>query len=182
MGDSAHRAPFVSVIDISNNHRWTYSDLKGYFSIVVYEGDTLLFSCLGYKKQPFIIPKNLDQTFFSTVIKLQLDAISLPQISIFALTPEEFKRAFLALNIPDDDLEKAKKNMDKQILTALSYSLPKDGQQMSQFFFNYYNDQAFYNVTKQQRPIQFLNPFAIAQFFRLVQEGKITLRNDPNMK
>lgn len=178
LGDSLNPAPFVNVVNLSHQNRGTYTDLRGYFSFVVGEGDTIEFSSIGYKRQRIVVPKNLSQNFYSTVIQLRIDEVALPMVKIFALTPDEFKRAFIKINIPDDDLERAKKNLDQQTLTALKNMLPPDGSETSGHYFNYYNQQQYYKFTGQVPTSNLLNPFAWAQFFKLVQEGKISLRND----
>ena len=49
--DSLEPLPFVNIINVSRNYRGTYTDMRGFFSLVVSVGDTVQISCLGYKKQ-----------------------------------------------------------------------------------------------------------------------------------
>lgn len=178
LGDSARRAAFVTVVDINSGNRWTYTDLKGYFSMVAFEGDTLVMNSVGYKTEYVIIPKNLENNFFSVVAQLKLDEVSLPMVNVFSITPEEFKKLFLSIKIPDDDLERAKKNLDKQVMTALSSAMTMDGKENSTMFFNYNNTNNYYRQTGMVRPLPFLDPFAIYQFVKLWKEGKINLKNE----
>ena len=52
--DSLLTIPFANVL-IKNTSKGTISDFYGYFSLVASKGDTIVFSCLGYKKETYII-------------------------------------------------------------------------------------------------------------------------------
>ncbi len=54
--DSLLTIPFANVL-IKNQQKGTISDFYGYFSIVAEKGDTIVFSCLGYKKESYVVPK-----------------------------------------------------------------------------------------------------------------------------
>ena len=53
--DSLLTIPFANVL-IKNSEQGTISDFYGYFSLVANKGDTIIFSCLGYKRATYIIP------------------------------------------------------------------------------------------------------------------------------
>ena len=134
--DSLEPLPFVNIINISRNHRGTFTDMRGFFSLVVSVGDTIQISCLGYKKQELIIPVNLAGNTLSAIFKLKMDAIDLPMIYIFPFaTIEQFKQAFIKLRLPDDDLMIAKRNLDEKLMMALSSAMTWDGSQNTKYYF-----------------------------------------------
>ena len=55
--DSLMTMPFVTIYR-SSDHRGTYSDYSGYFTLPMQAGDTLNFVCIGLKNSAFIIQKN----------------------------------------------------------------------------------------------------------------------------
>ena len=111
--DSLQPIPFSSIM-IKNSNRGTISDYYGFFSFVAKMKDTIEFSALGFKKALFIIPDTLTDHRCSMIQILKQDTILLKEVMIFPWpTKEQFKEAFLHLRIPDDDLTRAEKNLDK---------------------------------------------------------------------
>lgn len=175
--DSLEPVPFASVINLSRQHRGTITDHKGFFSFVVGEGDTIRFSAIGYKKATYRIPENIAGSAHTIILRLQSDTVNIPLVKIFPwATPEEFKKAFIEANIPDDDLQIAKRNLDRSIMDELAANMTMNGSQNSKLYFQQQSDRLYYYG--QTPPIKVLNPFAWAQFFKLLQEGKINLRNE----
>jgi hypothetical protein len=175
--DSLTPVPFVTVVNISRQHRGTITDHKGYFSFVVGEGDTIRFSAVGYKKATYRIPENIAGFNHTILFRLQSDTINIPLVKIFPwATPEEFKKAFIEADIPDDDLQIAKRNLNREKMEEIAANLKMDGSQNTKLYFQQQSDRLYYYG--QTPPITVLNPFAWAQFFKLLQEGKISLRNE----
>ena len=83
--DSLVPMPFVNVFNVSRGYKGTYTDFRGFFSLVVGVGDTIRISCLGYKKQELIIPKNLINNSLTAIFKLKPDVFNLPMVYIFFL-------------------------------------------------------------------------------------------------
>jgi hypothetical protein len=168
-GDSLHPVPFASIM-IKSTYRGTVSDYYGFFSFVAKMRDTIEFSALGFKKAFFVIPDTLTDNRCSLIQMLKSDTIQLPEARIFPWpTKEQFKDAFLSLHIPDDDLERAKKNLDPYKMSFIAENTPMDGsmnfrnQMMNQSSRLYYAGQL--------PPIQLLNPVAWAKFIQMWQEG-----------
>ena len=57
-GDSLTPVPFTNIL-IKHSYRGTISDVYGYFSFVAQEGDTIIFSAVGFKRSQFTIPMDL---------------------------------------------------------------------------------------------------------------------------
>src|SRR4051812_3636033 len=54
-GDSLSPLPYVAIV-IRHSERGVYSNLQGYYSIVVQESDTVDFFALGYHQATYVIP------------------------------------------------------------------------------------------------------------------------------
>jgi hypothetical protein len=99
-------------VHILNSGRGTMTDNEGKFSFVTVEGDTILFSTMGFKKSYVLIPKNLEKPFFTRDVLMQHDTFSIAEVEIYPWKNyEEFKEAFLNLELPEDDLDRARLNI-----------------------------------------------------------------------
>lgn len=79
----------------------TSTNGKGYFSISVFPGDSISFRFLGYKKQYYIIPRDVD-IVFSAVVELQEDSKMLREVKVYPFKSEkEFKEALVNMQLPD---------------------------------------------------------------------------------
>jgi hypothetical protein len=175
--DSLEPLPFVNVINISRNYKGTYTDMRGFFSLVVSVGDTIQISSLGYKKQELIIPKDLVNNSLSAIFKLKIDAIDLPMVYIFPYaTIEQFKQAFIKLRLPDDDLMIAQKNLDASTMMALSSAMTWDGTQNTRYYFQQQSEKLYWRGQQRYNPL--LDVVKINQFMRLLNDGKISLKNE----
>jgi len=126
-GDSLKPMPFVH-ISVKNSRIGTISDYYGFFSFVAHKEDTIVFSSIGYHKNNFIIPDTLSNSSYSIIHVMIKDTFLLATVTIYPWpTREQFKRAFLALRLPDDDLQRAKKNLAPEVMMAIAANLPIDG-------------------------------------------------------
>lgn len=175
--DSLEPLPFVNIVNISRNHRGTYTDMRGFFSLVVNVGDTIHISSLGYKKQELVIPPNLVNNTLSAIFKLKMDAIDLPMIYIFPYaTIEQFKQAFIKLRLPDDDLMIARKNLDADLMMAMSSAMAWDGTQNTRYYFQQQSEKLYWRGQERYNPL--LDIVKINQFMRLLNDGKISFKNE----
>ena len=102
-GDSLAAVPFTNVL-IKNSYRGTMSDVFGYFSFVAQEGDTLLFSAIGFKRSQYVVPTDLTEKKYSIIHQLESDTILLKEFTVYPWpSREQFDQAFLALDLPADD-------------------------------------------------------------------------------
>ncbi len=126
-GDSLKPMPFVH-ISVKNSRIGTISDYYGFFSFVAHKNDTIVFSSIGYHRNNFIIPDTLPNTSYSIIHVMIKDTFLLETVTIYPWpTREQFKRAFLALRLPDDDLQRAKRNLAPEVMMAIAANLPIDG-------------------------------------------------------
>lgn len=169
-GDSLRPVSFTHIID-HNTGFGTISDYYGYFSFVARKGDTITFSAIGFKKGRFIIPDTIKDNRYTMFQVMTADTVYLSETVIYPWpTKEQFKEAFLKLDIPDDDLEIARKNLDRYELYVRAQEIPMDGSMNYRNYIDQTVSKLYY--AGQTQPISLLNPFAWAQFFQAWQEGK----------
>jgi hypothetical protein len=168
--DDLSPVPYTTV-RIKNTRRGTVSDFHGYFSIVAKISDTLHFSAIGFKENDFIIPDTITQKRYSLIHVLNADTIMLEPTVIYPWpTVEDFKRAFVELDIPDDDLEIARKNLARAEMRERAMHFKMDGSMNFRHQMQQNVDRLYY--AGQTQPISIFNPFAWAQFIKAWNEGK----------
>tara|TARA_E500000331_G_scaffold344314_2_gene380393 strand:+ start:65 stop:685 length:621 start_codon:yes stop_codon:yes gene_type:complete len=168
--DSLLTIPFANVL-IKNKEQGTISDFYGYFSLVANKGDTIIFSCLGYKRARYIIPMKTDENFITVVQKLASDTIILKETKVYPWpSREQFKQAFLTTDIPDDEIERAKKNIDNAFVDIMIAQMPNDGKENFKSFMNDMERQQ-YIMSGGVTFIPILNPFAWAAFIEAWKNG-----------
>ena len=103
--------PHVNII-IMNERRGTTADQRGMFSLVVRPNDTILFSHIGHKATLHVIPDSIGGQQYPADIFMVSDTFHLAEVRIYPWkTYYEFKEAFLALDLPDDDEQRAYHNI-----------------------------------------------------------------------
>ncbi len=106
-----HPVSDVNII-ILNRSRGTTGDRRGIFSFVVQPNDTVLFSHIGYKPTIHIIPDTLEIQHYPSDIFIVSDTFQLAEVKIFPWkTYQQFKEAFIAMETPDDDQQRAYRNI-----------------------------------------------------------------------
>lgn len=169
-GDSLKPLPFTSII-IKNTRRGTIADYYGFFSFVAQKNDTIEFSSVGYKKATYIIPDSLADNKYSLIQVMYSDTILLRETIIYPWpTKEQFKEAFLSADIPDDDLERARKNLKRAELKERSETMAMDGSMNYTNQMRQYQSKLYY--AGQAPPNNLLNPIAWAKFIKAWQDGE----------
>ncbi|HAJ99156.1 MAG TPA: hypothetical protein DCM62_03950 [Bacteroidales bacterium] len=169
-GDSLTPVPFTNIW-VKNTHRGTVSDFYGFFSIVVQAHDTLRFSNIGYKDVYYVVPDTMRQNRYSVVQILTRDTIILPETVIFPWpTREQFRHAFLNTKIPDDDYDRAMRNLAIAEMRERLERMPMDGGANFRHAMNQHAQRMYY--IGQTPPMRIFDPFAWAQFIRAWREGR----------
>jgi len=179
-GDSLKPAPFTNVI-IKGQHRGTVCDYYGYFSFVAQTLDTIEFSAVGLKKGSYIIPDTLSGNKYSLIQVLRKDTIYLKETVIYPWpTKEQFKEAFLRLNIPDDDLARAKKNLAHEAMRERAEGMPMDASMNYKNAMQEQYSKLYY--AGQYPPNNLLNPIAWAKFIQAWQNGDFKKKNNSDQE
>jgi hypothetical protein len=161
---------FVHIL-ILNKSRGTISDPRGMFSFVVEPRDTILFSAVGYKRTGLVIPDTLEDFNYPVDVIMQEDTIEIREVIILPWkTYQEFKQAFVALELPDDDLERAFHNLAMIHSQIHNPDAPPDPDVNYQY---HLREQYNATYTKGQTPYySIFNPLNWAKFFEYLKEGK----------
>ncbi len=174
-GDSLKPIPYTSII-VQNGYRGTVSDYFGYFSFVAQEGDTLEFSAIGFQSAFFIIPDTLTNYKYSLIQVLKMDTISLPITDVYPWpTKEQFKKAFLALQLPEDDITRADRNMARSDSKERMTGMAMDASLNYKYSMQQYQSKLYY--AGQLPPNNLLNPIAWAKFIKAWKNGDFKKKN-----
>lgn len=174
-GDSLKPIPYTSII-VQNGYRGTVSDYFGYFSFVAQEGDTLEFSAIGFQSAFFIIPDTLTTYKYSLIQVLKMDTISLPTTDVYPWpTKEQFKKAFLALELPEDDITRADRNMARSDSKERMTGMAMDASLNYKYSMQQYQSKLYY--AGQLPPNNLLNPIAWAKFIKAWKNGDFKKKN-----
>lgn len=161
--------PYVNITNVSYHDQVNMSNYQGYFSFVVHERDTLRFTCVGYEQQTVVIPAGSGKSF-TLQIDLKPQTIHLPVVRVFPwATTDEFRKDFLTLKVADDDLENARKNLDRSAMSAGKATLARDAQEIQSF-----NAQDMHMRMMNQHsltPNPLLNPIAWGTLIKQIIDG-----------
>lgn len=181
--DSLKPISFANV-KVINTSRGTVADDEGFFSMVITRGDTVQFSSVGFKDARFIIPKDYQNKKLKTIQPLIRDTITPKETVVYPWPSKaQFKKAFVNLELSDDDYQMAMKNLAQEKLDRISANMKKDGREkFNQFVQNqvkqgYYagGQRPHYTLPGGNTPIpgSLLNPFAWSKFIQALQEGSL---------
>jgi len=161
--------PFTNIV-VKNTNRGTTSDVNGFFSLVLRERDTVIFSSIGYKISAAIIPEEIpNQRYYLAKILIR-DTVYLKKTVVGPFSKEQFDEAFLNLKLKDDDYERALRNLQQQELERVKQGTPIDA---NVAFKNYMSEQfRQYYYAGGLPPLSILNPFAWYQFVEALKKGK----------
>ncbi len=167
--DSLRPLPFTHII-VKNTRRGTISDYFGFFSFVARKGDIIIFSSLGFKKAYYKIPETLTSDRYSMIQVMQTDTIMLSETVIYPWpSPAQFKQAFLALDPPADDYDRAMNNLSLALLKERGEHMPMDGSMNYRNYIQNVSSQLYY--AGQLPPNNLLNPIAWSKFIKAWQQG-----------
>jgi len=167
--DSLIGVPFAH-ITVLNRGRVATAGPDGFFSFAARLGDTLFFTCIGYKPTYYILPKVMDGDKFSVIQMMTRDNYYLPETVIYPWGDREgFRRAFVTLDLVDDNLERAKKNMERKMLAELAERLETDGGEATDRAIRASSAKTYYYG--QAPPQNIFNPLAWAEFIRAWKRG-----------
>ena len=172
--DSTDAVPGVNIY-VPKKGRGTSSGRFGYFSMPVLEGDSVVFTFIGLKKQSFKVPEKVDNDRISLILTMQVDEIALAEIEGMPYpTEEEFKKAVIAMNVVDP-MSISRSNMSPEMLLRWAESMPASGGENFRYFQQgqMLQNQDLYGP----RPLRILDPFAWSQFIRSIKRGDLKSKN-----
>ncbi len=168
--DSTDAVPGVNIY-VPKKGRGTVSGRFGYFSMPVLEGDSIVFTFIGLKKQSFKVPEKVENDRISLILTMEVDEIALAEIEVMPYpTEEEFKKAVIAMNVVDP-MSISRTNMSPEMLLRWAESMPASGAENFRYFQEgqMIQNQDIYGP----RPLRILDPFAWSQFIRSIKRGDL---------
>jgi len=167
--DSVMTLPGVHVY-VPKAGRGVTTNQVGFFSMPVLVGDEVLVSYVGFAHQQFVVKESATE-YQTIIISLVQDTTMLEPVIVTAFPTEEvFKEAILALNIPLEDGQIDKRNMNSELLALMMKSTPMDGYQNQRYYLNQWASST--NARYQPVSNPFLNPFNWAKFFSGLKKDK----------
>jgi hypothetical protein len=163
--------PYTTIFD-KTVRRGVIADYYGYFSTVVYPGDTLYFNYFGYKTSTFIVPDSLEDNRYSMIHMLHKDTLNLPEVVVYPWpSKEDFARAFVEMRPYDDALKRAQRELSGESLAFVAARLEGD----ASLAYGMTQQQNYNRVyTQNQLPANNLfNPYAWAKLVKDWKEGKL---------
>lgn len=174
--DSLQPIPYVAVT-IHKSGRGTITDFYGFFSFVAKRGDTIDFHYIGYKPVLFIIPDTLKEDRYSLIQVMNRDTILLKEAVVYPWpSKEEFKRAFLELKIPDDDLKRAEKNLQLAEIKTIQETVAYDGSINYQYQLQQRQSKLYSAGQYPQNNL--FNPIAWAAFIKAWKDGSLKKKDE----
>jgi len=138
-----------AAIGVRGTGRGTFSDYSGFFSLPVINGETLVFSVLGYKDAFFTVPDTLTRDRYTVFQILTKDTILLPAAVVYPWPdPDNFEQEFLAMDVTNDLEDIAEENLSDKAMAELREYLPSDGPEHQALYLkrqasNYYTEGQF---------------------------------------
>ncbi len=169
-GDSLKPLPYASIW-VKNTARGTTTDYYGFFSIPVYEHDTLRFTSVGYRDTQYVVPDTLTRSRYSAVQLMTRDTIYLDETVVYPWpTRDQFRHAFIHTDVPSDDYDRAMRNLAHAEMRERFENMPMDGSMNFRHYVQQHSDRLYY--AGQAPPIRLFDPFAWAEFFKAWREGR----------
>jgi hypothetical protein len=178
--DSLTPIPFVAVL-VKGTKRGTVSDIYGFFTIVAYPGDVLEFQAMTHKSRAFRISDSIRSPYHSIIQVLTKDTVDLPLVDVRPWpSKEDFKRAFLNLDLSDTDAERADRNISRDELSYLERNAAANGGENYMYVMqNYYTKVYAAGQSAQNR---LMSPLAWAEFINAWKSGKLSNQNKKKTK
>lgn len=163
---------YTTIFD-KTSKRGVIADYYGFFSMVVFPGDTLLFSGYSYKTSTYVVPDSLAENRYSIIHMLQKDTVNLPEVTVYPWpSREDFARAFVDMQPYDDAIRRAQRELSGESLAFVAARLDTDA---SLSYGNVMNQQYTKLYTNRQMPANnLLNPYSWAKLIQDWKAGKLS--------
>lgn len=127
--DTSTTVPYVTLTNLSYKNEYFNANHQGFFSFVARSGDTVRLSAVGYHSETLVIPEPRDNNSKNITLSLTMkqQIIDLPVVSVYPWASiDEFNYDFMNLEIADDDILIAKRNLSYETLAAMAEEVPRD--------------------------------------------------------
>ncbi len=178
--EQLYPVPYANIY-IKDKNRGTFTDLKGFFSIVIEKTDVVVFSAIGYKSQTFEMPDSLFDDRYSIVQLMTQDTFNLPETVVFPWpSKDHFKLEFLAMDVTHELRERAVENLAQRTLEKARETVPSDGNENADFYLR--QQASSYYYLGQTPPMNIFNPIAWKKFFDAWKNGDFKRKSKRDKK
>ncbi len=149
------------------------ADYYGFFTMVSFPGDTLVFNFYGYKSSTYIIPDTLEDNRYSIVHMMQTDTVNMPEVVVHPWpSRDEFARYFVEMKPYDDAMRRAQRELSGESLAFVAAKMNND----PSLAYGYVQNQRLTRLyTNGQLPSNNLfNPYAWAKLVEDWKAGKLS--------
>lgn len=168
--DSSSVVPGTHIY-IPKSGRGTTTNPYGFFSMPVVEGDSIVFSSVGFKRSYYVVPVHKEESSLRIVVSLEEDISFLEEVEIGPYPSESiFKEAIITMELPHQkEYANIYQWLKSDYFKEAYYSLPASPNANAQYVLNQQR-QAYLN--KFSSPgISLLNPFAWSQFIQSLKKN-----------
>ncbi len=169
--DNLEPLPYTTVWNRSIR-KGVISDYYGFFTMVSFPGDTLVFNFYGYSSSTYIIPDTLVDNRYSIVHMMQADTLNMPEVVVHPWpSRDEFARYFVEMKPYDDAMRKAQRELSGESLAFVAAKMSND----ASLAYGYAQNQRLTKLyTNGQLPANNLfNPYAWAKLVQDWKAGKL---------
>jgi hypothetical protein len=169
--DNLEPLPYTTVWNRSIR-KGVISDYYGFFTLVSFPGDTLVFNFYGYSSSTYIIPETLADNRYSIVHMMQADTLNMPEVVVHPWpSRDEFARYFVEMKPYDDAMRRAQRELSGESLAFVAAKMSND----ASLAYGYAQNQRLTKLyTNGQLPANNLfNPYAWAKLVQDWKAGKL---------
>ena len=164
--------PFATVY-LPQKQRGTYTNYKGFFSIVVHRSEKVRFTSVGFDPATTTIPDTLTQDRYSVVQLITQDTVNLPEIVIMPWpSREHFKIDFLAMDVTPELQRRAMENLANDYLAEARKDdsrVPYSSKESANYYLRQQSKEYVY--LGQTPPMNIFSPLAWGKFFNAWKNG-----------
>lgn len=169
--DSADVIPGTHVY-IPRSGRGTTTNPYGFFSLPVLEGDSVVFSAVGFKRVFYIVPDHREESSLRIVVTLKDDITFLEEVEIRPYPTESmFKEALITMELPNQkEYANVYTWLNSEYMAQAYQNLPASPNANHQYFMNLQRQNYINRYSPPQN--QLLNPFAWSQFINSLKRKR----------
>ncbi len=169
-GDSLYGLGGVHIIN-KNSRKGSASAEHGFFSIPTLEGDSILFSYVGFKSLYVQIPEDCEDNKLTLIVEMELDTTNLEALEVLPYPSLQlFKDAFVKTELPEDPLYS---NMNKNLNQKMLRRMMREMDMTASMNYKHYSLE---QIKQYEQPnflpsTQLVNPLAWLKFIKALKNG-----------
>lgn len=157
---------------IPKSGRGTTTNPYGFFSLPALEGDSVVFSAVGFERVYYIVPEHRKSSSLRIIVTLQEDVLFLEEVEIRPYPTETmFKEALITMELPHQkEYANIYQWLNSEYMQQGYLDLPASANEN----YRYYSQLQYQSYINRYSPPQnqLLNPFAWRQFIRSLKKDK----------